>query len=58
MFNVWLEYQIVNGKLKKKEIKELQCIHMEKINWLKKGGAFLKAKFYMNAMKEAFRREK
>lgn len=22
MFNVWLEYQIVNGKLKKKEIKE------------------------------------
>ena len=45
MFNVWLEYQIVNGKLKKKEIKELQCIHMEKINWLKKGGAFLKAKF-------------
>lgn len=45
MFNVWLEYQIVNGKSKKKEIKELQCIHMEKINWLKKGGAFLKAKF-------------
>ena len=34
IFNVWL-----NEKL------ETPCIHMEKINWFKKGKAFLNAKF-------------
>lgn len=24
---------------------EIPCVHMEKINWVKKGSAFLKAKF-------------
>ena len=45
IFNVWLDEQIQSGKLKINEIKEIQCIHMEKINWLKKGTAFLNAKF-------------
>ena len=45
IFNVWLDEQIQSGKLKIKEIKEIPCIHMEKINWLKKGTAFLNAKF-------------
>lgn len=45
IFNVWLDYQIVSGKIKKNEIKEIPCIHMEKINWWKKGTSFLKAKF-------------
>lgn len=44
IFNVWLNYQIESGRLKKSEIKEIPCIHMEKINWRKKGTAFLKAK--------------
>ena len=45
IFNVWLDEQIQSGKLKINEIKGIPCIHMEKINWLKKGTAFLNAKF-------------
>ena len=45
IFNVWLLEQEGNGKIKKDEVKEIPLIHMEKINWWKKGGAFLKAKF-------------
>lgn len=46
IFNVWLDYQIKSRKLKKSQIKEISCIHMEKINWWKKGTAFLKAMFF------------
>ncbi len=45
IFNVWLDENIKVGKIKKSEIKEIPLIHMEKINWWKKGTAFLKAKF-------------
>ena len=45
IFNVWLEQTIVNGTLKRPDIMEIPCIHMERINWKKKGTAFLKAKF-------------
>lgn len=45
IFNVWLDEQVKCGRIHKGEIKDLHCIHMEKINWLKKGSAFLKAKF-------------
>ncbi len=45
IFNVWLDYQLKEQILLKKDIKELSYIHMEKINWLKKGTAFLTAKF-------------
>ncbi len=45
IFNVWLEEQKKTGKLKDTEIKEIPLIHMEDINWWKKGGAFLRAKF-------------
>ena len=38
IFNVWLMNQ-------KEEIKEIPYIHMEEIDWKKKGMAFLKAKF-------------
>ena len=43
---MWLDEQIQSGKRKINEIKEIPCIHMEKINWLKKGTAFLNAKFF------------
>lgn len=46
IFNVWLDYQLNTGVLRADEIKEIGCIHMEKINWWKKGTAFLKAKFF------------
>ena len=45
IFNVWLDEQIRTRRIKKNEIKELPYEHMEKINWWKKGTAFLKAKF-------------
>ena len=45
IFNVWLNHKIYSGELSVDQIKEIPCIHMEKINWWKKGIAFLKAKF-------------
>ncbi|MGN8754263.1 DUF4422 domain-containing protein [Blautia sp. HCP3S3_C4] len=45
IFNVWLDQKITSGIIKKNEVKEIPCVHMEKINWWKKGTAFLKAKF-------------
>ena len=46
IFNVWLQYQIEIEKISKDEIKELPYIFMDDINWIKKIGAFLKAKFF------------
>lgn len=54
IFNVWLEYQISSGKIKKSEIKELPYLHMEKTNWRKKGIAFLKAKFMKKRYEGSF----
>ena len=45
IFNVWLERQLETGKIRKDEMKEIPVIHMDDINWWKKGTAFLKAKF-------------
>jgi len=46
IFNVWLDYQLKSGSLKENQMKEIPCIHMERINWWRKGLAFLKAKFF------------
>lgn len=46
LLNVWLDHQLSNGRINLNEVKELPCIHMEKINWWKKGKAFLKAKYF------------
>lgn len=51
IFNVWLDYQLNRDDsdggsgLTSDEVKEVPCIFMEKVNWLKKDIAFLKAKF-------------
>jgi len=45
IFNVWLQHQVETGRIRKEEVKELPLMHMEDINWWKKGTAFLKAKF-------------
>ena len=45
IFNVWLERQLETGAVQKDEMKEIPVIHMDNINWWKKGTAFLKAKF-------------
>ena len=44
--NIWLDKKIGFGELHREEVMELPCIHMEKINWWKKGTAFCKAKFF------------
>lgn len=46
LLNVWLDYQIQCGRLKDGEIRELACQNMEKVNWLIKGNAFLRAKLF------------
>ena len=46
IFNAWLLEQKEQGTLKPFEIREIPLIHMEKIDWWKKGKAFLKAKFW------------
>lgn len=51
IFNCWLEYQ---RKQEKIPIREIKCLHIEKINWLKKGEAFLKAKLYHRKYEESF----
>lgn len=45
IFNTWLYEQIKEGNIKKSEVEELPFVHMEKIDWGKKVGAFLRAKF-------------
>lgn len=45
LFNVWLDRQIVNGNLQSNEIREIPWICTEKVDWWKKGSAFLRAKF-------------
>ncbi len=54
IFNVWLSYQQETGALKPEEIKELPVVYMEHVNWLKKGSAFLKAKFFHVRYKSSF----
>ena len=51
IFNVWLKYQIENSNY---PVKEIGCVHMEPINWWKKGGAFLKAKFLHQKYRGSF----
>ena len=46
IFNAWLDYKIKNGSIKRDQIKEIPLVHMEKINWWKKGKAFLDAKLF------------
>lgn len=54
IFNVWLEEQIKTRRIKASEIKEIPLVHMEKVNWWKKGRAFLKAKFMGQKYSESF----
>lgn len=54
IFNVWLEEKLKTGEIKRKEVKEIPVVHMEKINWGKKGAAFLKAKFLRKRYEGSF----
>ena len=54
IFNVWLQHQLETGVLSKKDICELPCIYTEKVNWLRKGTAFLSAKFLHKRYENSF----
>lgn len=54
LFNVWLEHKLLAGEISKNETMEITCVHMEKINWWKKGTAFLKAKFLNHRYEGSF----
>jgi hypothetical protein len=54
LFNVWLQYQIDKGVIKKNEIKDLPFMYMENINIFNKGVTFLKAKFLKKKPQKSF----
>lgn len=54
LLNVWLDYQVATGYLSKQNIQEVAHIHMEQINWVKKGCSFLKAKIFKNKYEKSF----
>lgn len=54
IFNVWLDRQLESGALQPDEIAEIPCIHMEPVNWWKKGTSFLKAKFFHQRYDSSF----
>ncbi|MCR5143812.1 MAG: DUF4422 domain-containing protein [Lachnospiraceae bacterium] len=52
LFNVWLVHkQQENPDLR---VSEVPTMHLEKVNWIKKGGAFLVAKFFGKKYKKSF----
>ena len=54
IFNVWLHYQIETNVISRNEIKELPFFYTEKINWAKKGTAFLRAKLFHKRYEGSF----
>lgn len=54
IFNVWINKQIESGVVNQNEVMEIPYVHMEKVNWWKKGTAFLKAKFMGKKYENSF----
>lgn len=54
LFNVWLDYQLTSGRIKKGETKEIPVVSIEKVDWIKKGMSFLKAKFFGKKYDKSF----
>jgi len=54
IFNVWLTYQMQEGKIREDDICEIPFMYMEKINILNKGITFLKAKFIGKKPEKSF----
>lgn len=46
LFNVWLNRMLGKGEVSREQVMEVPLVHMEKVNWRKKGTAFLKARFF------------
>ena len=54
IFNVWLDRQIETGAISTSSIKVLPLVYIEKVDWVKKGVSFLKAKFFHKKYNESF----
>ncbi len=54
LLNVWLRYQLDNRVIQRNEIKEIPYIYMEKVNWFKKGTAFIEAKLFNKKYEKSF----
>lgn len=54
IFNVWLARKMETGELTASDLCELPCVYTEKVNWLKKGTAFLSAKFLHKRYENSF----
>ncbi|WP_044957294.1 DUF4422 domain-containing protein [Butyrivibrio sp. LC3010] len=54
LFNVWLDHELTEGTVSEDQITELPCVHIERINWIKKGWAFLAAKVFHMKYKHSF----
>ncbi len=52
LFNVWLLH--MQNEVKDLRLKEVSTMHTEPVNWLKKGTAFLQAKFFGKKYKASF----
>ena len=54
LFNVWLDYQLAAGALEKGQVVELPWVQLERTDWLEKGSAFLRAKFFREKYTHSF----
>ncbi len=54
LLNVWLDRQLDSRHILGSEIQELKVLHMEKVDWWKKGKAFLMAKFFKEKYRKSF----
>ena len=54
IFNVWLLHQFETGHLSEHDVKEVNCLCTEKVNWVKKGTSFLRSKFFHRKYEGSF----
>ena len=54
LINVWLDEMLQSGRLGEERIAVLPVIFYGKVNWVKKGSAFLQAKFLHKRYEESF----
>ena len=54
LFNVWLEYSIQTGHLRRSDIKEISHIYTGKIDYVKKATSFVKAKLFHKKYNKSF----
>lgn len=54
LFNVWLQEQLNLGKIKKKEIKEVNYVYVGKVDRIRKIFSFLNAKFFNKKYNRSF----